>query len=185
MDKKKLRFAKYSLLIPCYIFAFTGCMVWYTEGFKSFAQTFIIIFTSLFLIYSFRPFRDKNTENQYVLIEKNGALWINSPNIYFHLGLSSKGLNPDEKGIVQMEKNPNGKYWRLKSPTQKKSKYRLSVKAYPNLGCLYQEFMDEFYDPGYVGLNSFFQDKQCVDIHILKLSTSPEYVWWACGPMKK
>ena len=183
--KKRLRFAKYSLLIPCYLFAFIGCMVWYTEGFKSLAITGIIIITLLFLIYSFRTFRDKNAENQYVLIEKNGILWINSPNIYFHLGLLSKCLKPDEKGIVQIEKSPNGKYWWLKTPTQKKPKYRLLVKAYPKLRCQYRDFMDEFFNPEYVGLNSYFKDNQCVNLHVLKISTLPEYIWWACGPMKK
>ena len=183
--KYRLRFAKYSLLIPCYIFAFTGCMVWYTEGLKSLAITGIIIITLLFLIYAFRPLRDTNAENQYVLIEKNGTIWINTPNIYFHLGLSSKCIKPDENGIVQIEKSPNGKCLWLKTPKQKKPKYHLLVKAYPNLECQYKEFMDEFFDPHYVGLKSFFQDKQCVNLHILRIAQTPEYVWWACGPMKK
>ena len=87
--------------------------------------------------------------------------------------------------MIQIEKSPNGKYWQLKKSNQKKPKYRLLVKAFPNLGGLYKEFIDEFFDPNYVGLNSFFQDKQCVNLRILRMAQTPEYTWWACGPMRK
>ena len=99
--------------------------------------------------------------------------------------LPSKWIKPDDNDRVEIEKSSNGKYWQLKKANQEKPKYRLSVKAFPNISCLYKEFMDVFYDPGYAGLNSLYQDKKCVNLHILKIAQTPEYAWWACGPMRK
>jgi|GEM_PF-3638211 len=116
-----------------------------------------------FLLTLFLSYRQMKSQNSYIWIEKNGALFINYPRW-------SKCLSPEEHGKIQIEKSSNGNHWLFRKSGHPKPIYRLLVKAYPDLKYQYEEFMNRFYDPDYVGRNSISNKNPNLERKILRFS---------------